>query len=221
MSFARACCTPRIQLSVFFISIGWYMYSQCDILASLNLLGLSVFDIGPSSFQNTKKFELNGLSNLQTIAIGDESFNEAMEEEEEEDLSFQIENCSKIDSITIFNSCFIFYRSFTIRNCSMLSSIIIGNLESFSSSFYMSDIYIEGNNFRSISCRSTFIARVTTGWRIVLSSKQNIVAKQILSYLPRVDLLDLSSLFFGVNALYGSYNKDCVLTMKSNQEGWG
>ena len=135
---------------------------------------MSVFDIGPSSFQNTKKFELNGLPNLQTIAIGDESFNEAMEEE---DLSFQIENCSKIDSITIFNSCFIFFRSFTIRNCSMLSSIIIGNLESFSSSFYMSDIYIEGNNFRSISCRSTFITRVTTGWRIVLSSKQNIVAK--------------------------------------------
>lgn len=142
-------------------------------LESLHLTKLSVFEIGPSSFWNTEQFEINSLPNLQSITIGDESFNGAIQDHS----SFQIANCGKIESVIIPNSSFLFYRSFTIRNCSKLTTIIIGNPESTSSSFYLSDLSIEGNSMFAIGHRSTDVTATGAGRRFILSGKSNIIAK--------------------------------------------
>ena len=70
-------------------------------------------------------FELNGLSELESVIIGSESFR--ISDEERSDGSYRIVNCPKLKSIWIGYISFGDYRSFELSNLPSLQSIDIGD----------------------------------------------------------------------------------------------
>ena len=86
--------------------------------------------IGNYTFENVRLFELNGLSELESVVIGEESFTYAtaqndMESSERGDGIYRVMNCPKLASIRIGNYSFSDYHSFELANLPSLQSIEI------------------------------------------------------------------------------------------------
>lgn len=107
----------------------------------LSLDDLSNVVIGPYSFKNTQKFELDGLLNLTNLMIGSYSFNGIFTKYS----SCRIVNCFELVSLYFGDSIFLGYEELEIRNCSNLMSISMGNVQRYSGSFYSSTVLIEGS----------------------------------------------------------------------------
>ena len=80
--------------------------------------------IGDNSFGKVRVFELNGLSELESVVIGRDSFR--IDIWERNDGSYRIVNCPKLKSIQIGTRSFYDYHSFELNNLPSLQSIDIG-----------------------------------------------------------------------------------------------
>ena len=80
--------------------------------------------IGNDCFGKVREFELNGLSELESVVIGHESFRINLFERN--DGSYRIVNCPKLKSIQIGYDSFRDYHSFELNNLPSLQSIDIG-----------------------------------------------------------------------------------------------
>ena len=81
--------------------------------------------IGNDCFGKVREFELNGLSELESVVIGQESFRINLFERN--DGSYRIVNCPKLKSIQIGYDSFWDYHSFELNNLPSLQSIDIGD----------------------------------------------------------------------------------------------
>jgi len=70
-------------------------------------------------------FELDGLSELESVVIGERSFR--ISDKERSDGSYRIVNCPKLKSIQIGDFSFSDYHSFELNNLPSLQSIDMGN----------------------------------------------------------------------------------------------
>ena len=80
--------------------------------------------IGDNCFGKVREFELNGLSELESVVIGHESFR--IGGDERNDGSYRIVNCPKLRSIRVGNYTFGDYHSFEISDLPSLQSIVFG-----------------------------------------------------------------------------------------------
>ena len=80
--------------------------------------------IGDECFGKVRVFELDGLSELESVVIGQRSFR--ISDDERNDGDYRIVNCSKLKSIQIGDWSFEDYNSFELNNLPSLQSIDIG-----------------------------------------------------------------------------------------------
>ena len=80
--------------------------------------------IGNKCFGMVRVFELDGLGELESVEIGQESFR--ISDNERNDGSYRIVNCPKLKSIQIGDGSFKDYHSFELNNLPSLQSIDIG-----------------------------------------------------------------------------------------------
>ena len=80
--------------------------------------------IGDNCFGKVRVFELDGLSELESVVIGDWSFK--ISDSERSDGDYRIMNCPKLKSIQIGKYSFLDYHSFELNNLPSLQFIDIG-----------------------------------------------------------------------------------------------
>ena len=80
--------------------------------------------IGDNCFGKVRVFDLDGLSELESVVIGEDSF--SIGYKERSDGSYRIVNCPKLKSIQIDTHSFYDYHSFELSNLPSLQSIYIG-----------------------------------------------------------------------------------------------
>ena len=85
---------------------------------------LKHIEIGNDCFGKVRVFDLNGLSELESVVIGRDSFR--IDFWERNDGSYRIVNCPKLKSIQIGDESFRDYNSFELNNLPSLQSIDIG-----------------------------------------------------------------------------------------------
>ena len=85
---------------------------------------LKRIEIGNECFGKVREFELNGLSELESVVIGYHSFRINLFERN--DGSYRIVNCPKLKSIQIGEQSFYDYHSFELNNLPSLLSIDVG-----------------------------------------------------------------------------------------------
>ena len=110
-------------------------YFNRNNIASFNISNNGVLKqivIGNDCFGNVRVFELDGLSELESVVIGESSFTYAKTKEEiwnskRSDGSYRIVNCPKLKSIQIGGWSFADYHSFELNNLPSLQSIDMGD----------------------------------------------------------------------------------------------
>ena len=101
---------------------------------------LEELEIGDDSFSNVNEFVIDGLYELKYIKIGINSFSSY-----DEQSTFQILNCDKLESIEIGRYSFSNYGGlFELVNLPKLSTIKVGEIGIDSSNFYYSSFVIQG-----------------------------------------------------------------------------
>ena len=86
--------------------------------------GLKSIVISDECFGSVRVFELDGLSELESVVIGKKSFR--ISGSERSDGTCRIVNCAKVKSIQIGYQSFADYHSFELNNLPSLQSIAIG-----------------------------------------------------------------------------------------------
>ena len=102
-------------------------YFNENSIASFNISNNGVLKrivIGDNCFGKVRVFDLDGLSELESVVIGRDSFR--ISDDERTDGSYRIVNCPKLKSIRIGNESFRDYHSFELNNLPSLQSIDIG-----------------------------------------------------------------------------------------------
>ena len=110
---------------------------------------LESIEIGDDSFKSVKTFQIDGLNQLKTIKIGNNSFTQKRYwYENDKSKSFHILNCESLKSIQIGECSFSdFAGEFELKNLPQLQSIQIGTIGSYNSyNFYYSSFVIGGIN---------------------------------------------------------------------------
>ena len=102
-------------------------YFNGNNIASFNISNNGVLKsivIGDNCFGKVREFELDGLSELESVVIGKKSFR--ISSRERSDGDYRIVNCPKLKSIQIGKESFYDYYSFELNNLPSLQSIDIG-----------------------------------------------------------------------------------------------
>ena len=81
--------------------------------------------IGDNCFGKVRVFDLDGLSELESVVIGRESFR--ISGSERSDGSYRVVNCPKLKSIQIGYESFYDYHSYELNNLPSLQSIVLGD----------------------------------------------------------------------------------------------
>ena len=123
--------------------------NNCNELIELNLnkfKSLQSIEIGDKCFTLVKTFKIDGLSRLNTIKIGNNSFTQKKNDwGDNKSKSFHILNCESLESIQIGEYSFSdFGGEFELKNLPQLQSIQIGTVGSDSNNFYSSSFVIGG-----------------------------------------------------------------------------
>ena len=102
-------------------------YFNDDSITSFNITNsrsLKRLEIGENCYGKVRVFDLNGLSELESVVIGQKSFRFGYDERN--DGSYRIVNCPKLKSIQIGHWSFEDYHSFELKNLPSLQSIDMG-----------------------------------------------------------------------------------------------
>ena len=102
-------------------------YFNENSIASFNISNNGVLKrivIGDNCYGKVRVFDLDGLSELESVVIGQQSFK--ISSSERSDGSYRIVNCPKLKSIQIGDRSFYDYNSFELNNLPSLQSIFVG-----------------------------------------------------------------------------------------------
>ena len=120
----------------------------CNDLTSLDLNQykcLQSIEIGSNSFKQVNAFMIDGLNELKSLMIGENSFAISKNSRSSKSSrSFQILNCMQLESIEIGRYSFSGYGKFELRNLSKLSTIKIGEIGSESLNFSKCSFVVRG-----------------------------------------------------------------------------
>ena len=115
---------------------------------------LEYLAIGNHSFGYVDTFVIDGLNNLTTLIIGQNSFTESKDGYDSDDSkSFHIKNCESLESIDIGSYSFSDYSGeFELLNLPSLKTIDIGELNDYSwpHNFYYSSFILKGNKYNTL-----------------------------------------------------------------------
>ena len=103
-------------------------YFNENSIASFNISNNGVLKrivIGDNCYGKVRVFDLDGLSELESVVIGQQSFK--ISSSERSDGSYRIVNCPKLKSIQIGTRSFSDYHSFELNNLPSLQSIDMGD----------------------------------------------------------------------------------------------
>ena len=103
-------------------------YFNENSIASFNISNIGVLKsivIGDNCFGKVRVFDLNGLSELESVVIGQQSFR--ISSSERSDGSYRIVNCPKLKSIQIGYESIQDYHTFELGNLPSLQSIDFGD----------------------------------------------------------------------------------------------
>ena len=103
---------------------GYFNANGITLFNITNNVEMKRIDIGNSCFGKMRVFELDGLSELESVVIGGNSFR--ISDKERNDGDYRIVNCPKLKSIQIGDESFSDYHSFELNNLPSLQSIDIG-----------------------------------------------------------------------------------------------
>ena len=93
-------------------------------IPSFYMQSLKRIGIGNECFGKVRVFELDGLDELESVEIGQDSF--MIDYKERSDGSYRIVNCPKLKSIQIGSYSFYDYHTFELNELSSLESIVFG-----------------------------------------------------------------------------------------------
>ena len=115
-----------IQLNPSNLTIPNNAFNRNSISALVisNVTSIRRIEIGDNSFNRVREFELNGLSELESVVIGKESFR--IGDSERSDGACRIVNCPKLISIQIGYQSFRDYHLLELSTLPSLQSIDIG-----------------------------------------------------------------------------------------------
>ena len=132
--------------------------SQMTIIDSEYTLDLSSFshlksfECGDSCFNSVNRFVVSGLSQLESIQIGINSFTVIKNSYSERmNGEFHLTNCSSLTELTIGRYSFSDYQIFELNNLPNLKSVSIGSFSSESFNFY----YVENVEFINLPSLET------------------------------------------------------------------
>ena len=153
-------CTQPVKLIRSSSDIQLYCISVRSIIISnnsCNEIDYTIFDfsrfqwlrsieIGNECFESVKTFQIDGLNQLKTIKIGNNSFTQNKNRwGNDKSKSFHILNCESLESIHIGEYSFSdFAGEFELKNLPQLQSIHIGTIGSDSYNFWWSSFVIRG-----------------------------------------------------------------------------
>ena len=103
---------------------GYFNANGITLFNITNNVEMKRIEIGDSCFGKVRVFELDGLSELESVVIGGSSFR--ISSSGRSDGSFRIVNCPKLKSIQIGDESFYDYQSFELSNLPSLQSIDMG-----------------------------------------------------------------------------------------------
>ena len=107
------------------VTIGDGVFNNREpFIPSYYMHSLKRIVIGDRCFGKVRVFELDGLDELESVEIGQDSFR--ISDKERNDGDYRIVNCPKLKSIQIGDYSFGDYHSFELNNLSSLQSIDIG-----------------------------------------------------------------------------------------------
>ena len=126
--------------------------NSCNELNSLNLNEyryLKSIEIGDDCFEKVELFKIDGLNELKSLKIGNNSFTHFKSGDKivfsNESRSFSILNCIELESIEIGSYSFSDYGGeFELKNLPKLSTIKIGEIGWNSYNFYWSSFVVQG-----------------------------------------------------------------------------
>ena len=127
----------HLQLADNCVLVNW------DVSWCLNLESI---EIGDDCFESVRTFQIDGLTRLKIINIGNNSFTQSKNSYGNEVYkSFHILNCESLESIQIGRYSFgDFGGEFELKNLPQLQSIQIGTMGNNSFNFYHSSFVIRG-----------------------------------------------------------------------------
>ena len=121
------------QLETEEIVIGNNSYNDVSVteLKLWNLDRLKSIRIGSASFKNVRLFQIDGLRELKSVVIAENSFtlcssNRDLIRSTRTDGTFQVTNCPQLTSLCVIDSSFSDYHSFELKSLPSLQSIEIG-----------------------------------------------------------------------------------------------
>ena len=103
---------------------GYFNANGITLFNITNNVEMKRIEIGDSCFGKVRVFELDRLSELESVVIGGSSFR--ISSSGRSDGSFRIVNCPKLISIQIGDESFYDYQSFELNNLPSLQSIDMG-----------------------------------------------------------------------------------------------
>ena len=113
-----------IPLDVEDLWIGRFDTSDVSEFSPSRFQSLKTLVIGNGCFGKVRVFELDGLSELESVVIGESGIR--IDRKERNDGSYRIVNCPKLKSIQIGYHSFEDYHSFELNNLPSLQSIDMG-----------------------------------------------------------------------------------------------
>ena len=185
---------------------------------------LESIEIGHYSFQSVKTFEIDGLNQLHTLKIGQNSFTQKKNSYgNDASKSFHILNCESLESIQIGQNSFSdFGGEFELKNLPQLQSIQIGTIGWYSYNFYYSSFVIRGIELilnivisRSSKSKIHYIRFWSILWILINNNRKYWMN---LNEIIWIDLPSLQSITLGWCALEGKNNDSCSLIIRSNNE---
>ena len=114
-------------------TVGYKEYNRTciDSIVLSNHVDWKRIAIDSSCFGRVRVFEIDGLGGLESIVVGNSSFDyssiDVDASKKRTDGVIRIVNCPKLDSIQIGDWSFSDYHSFELRNLPRLQSFVIGN----------------------------------------------------------------------------------------------
>ena len=107
---------------------------------------LKTLKIGSESFEYVEELKLIGLSELESVEIGKNSFTKYKDTliiSGNPNRHFYLKNCPKLKSLKIGSFSFSDYTVFEIENVDALEAIEMGDLNEYSSSFYYASLELK------------------------------------------------------------------------------
>ena len=112
--------------------------------------GLKEVKVGDECFKNVTTVNITGLSQLESVVIGESSFTQDKYcDDYDSNRHFYLKNCPKLKSLKIGEDSFSGYSVIEIENVDALEVIVIGNLNQYSCNF----------NYASLELKSILIHR--------------------------------------------------------------